>query len=188
MVFARAPLAGQVKTRLIPRLGAEGAAQLQRRLILGALRTAGAVGRVELHVTRRHSWLRRLGVVLRLQRGRDLGERMHHALSRRRFAVLIGSDAPALRPADLRQAVRWLRGGTDVVLAPAEDGGYALIAARRIDARVFAGIRWGTDEVLARTLDNLGRCGLRYRLLRTVWDVDRPDDLDRLPALRFASR
>jgi len=188
MVFARAPLAGQVKTRLIPRLGAEGAARLQRRLILGALRTAGAVGRVELHVTRRHSWLRRLGVALRLQRGRDLGERMHHALSRRRFAVLIGSDAPALRPADLRQAVRWLRGGTDVVLAPAEDGGYALIAARRIDARVFAGIRWGTDEVLARTLDNLGRCGLRYRLLRTVWDVDRPGDLDRLPALRFASR
>src|SRR4029079_1528498 len=166
MVFARAPLAGQVKTRLIPRLGAEGAAQLQRRLILGALRTAGAVGRVEMHVTRRHSWLRRLCLAVRSHRGRDLGERMHHALSRRRFAVLIGSDAPALRPADLRQAVRWLRGGTDVVLAPAEDGGYALIAARRIDARVFAGIRWGTDEVLARTLDNLGRCGLRYPLAR----------------------
>jgi len=191
-VFARAPVAGKVKTRLIPRLGAERAAQLQRRLILAALRTAAAVGPVELHVTHRHSWLRGLGVTLRLQRGGDLGERMHHALrgrvSGRRFAVLIGSDAPALRPADLRQALRWLRGGTDVVLAPAEDGGYALIAARRIDARVFAGIRWGTDEVLARTLDNLRQCGLSYRLLRTVWDVDRPDDVDRLPPLRLASR
>ena len=188
IVFARAPVAGQVKTRLIPRLGAQGAARLQRRLIHAALRTAGAVGRVELHVTRPHSWLRGLGVPLRLQRGRDLGERMYHALRGWRRTVLIGSDAPALRAADLRRALRLLRGGTDVVLAPAEDGGYALIAARRIDARVFAGIRWGTDEVLARTLDNLRRCGLSHRLLRTVWDVDRPADFDRLRTLRFALR
>lgn len=188
IVFARAPLAGQVKTRLIPRLGAEGAARLQRRLIRAAVRTARAVAPVELHVTRAHSWLRGLGVPLRLQRGRDLGERMYHALCRRPRAVLIGSDAPALRPADLCRALRWLRGGTDVVLAPAEDGGYALIAARRIDARVFEGVRWGTDDVLARTLDNLRRCGARYRLLRTVWDVDRPEDLDRLRSLCFALR
>lgn len=188
IVFARAPVAGQVKTRLIPRLGAEGAARLQRRLIRAALRTARAVGPVELHVTRAHSWLRGLGVPLRLQRGRDLGERMYHALRGQRATVLIGSDAPALRAADLRRALRLLHGGADVVLAPAEDGGYALIAARRIDARVFAGIRWGTDEVLARTLDNLRRCGLSHRLLRTVWDVDRPTDFDRLRTLRFALR
>ena len=188
IVFARAPVAGQVKTRLIPRLGAEGAARLQRRLIRAALRTARAVGPVELHVTRAHSWLRGLGVPLRLQRGRDLGERMYHALRGQRATVLIGSDAPALRAADLRRALRLLHGGADVVLAPAEDGGYALIAARRIVARVFAGIRWGTDEVLARTLDNLHRCGLSHRLLRTVWDVDRPADFDRLRTLRFALR
>jgi len=187
IVFARAPVAGEVKTRLIPRLGEEGAARLQRRLIRAALRTARAVAPVELHVTRRHSWLRTLGVPIRLQRGRDLGERMYHALRRRR-AVLVGSDAPALRPADLRRALRLLRSGTDVVLAPAEDGGYALIAARRIDVRVFDGVRWGGDSVLARTLDNLRRAGLRYRLLRTVWDVDRPADIDRLGTLRFAWR
>ena len=188
IIFARAPVAGQVKTRLIPRLGADGAARLQRRLIRAALRTARAVAPVELHPTRPHSWLRGLGVPLRMQRGRDLGERMYRALRRRRFAVLIGADAPALRSSDLRRALRWLRGGTDVVLAPAEDGGYALIAARRIHAGVFNGIRWGADDVLARTLDNLRRCGLRYRLLRTVWDVDRPIDIDRLPTLRFALR
>jgi rSAM/selenodomain-associated transferase 1 len=188
IVFARAPVAGQVKTRLIPRLGPEGAARLQRRLIRAALRTARAVGRVELHVTRPHSWLHGLGVPLRLQRGRDLGERMYHALRGHYPTVLIGSDAPALRAADLRRALRLLHGGTDVVLAPAEDGGYALIAARRIDARVFAGIRWGTNDVLARTLDNLRRCGLSYRLLRTVWDVDRPADFNRLRTLRFALR
>jgi rSAM/selenodomain-associated transferase 1 len=193
IVFARAPVAGYVKTRLIPRLGAQGAARLQRRLIRAALRTARAAGPVELHVTRPHSWLRGLGVPLRLQRGRDLGERMYHALHAQRFTVLVGTDAPALRAADLRRALRWLRGGIDVVLAPAEDGGYALIGARRIDARVFEGIRWGADDVLARTLDNLRRCGLRYRLLRTVWDVDRPQDIDRLQShwfrtARFALR
>ena len=188
IVFARAPVAGQVKTRLIPRLGPAGAARLQRRLIRAAVRMARTVAPTEVHITRMHSWLRTLGVPLRLQRGRDLGERMYHALRRQNFAILIGSDAPALRPADLRRAARWLRGGTDVVLAPAEDGGYALIAARRIEPEVFAGIRWGADDVLARTLDNLRRCGLRYRLLRSVWDVDRPEDIDRLRTARFALR
>ena len=143
VVFARAPVAGRVKTRLVPRLGAEGAARLQRRLIRHAVRTAKAVGPTELHVTRANAWLRTLRVPQRLQRGRDLGERMYRALRQKRHVVLIGSDAPALRPADLRRALRWIRASTDVVLAPAEDGGYALIASRRIDRRVFAGIRWG---------------------------------------------
>jgi rSAM/selenodomain-associated transferase 1 len=175
-----------VKTRLIPRLGAEGAARLQRRLIRVALRTAQAVGPVELHATRTHSWLRTLGVPLRRQRGRDLGERMHHALKHRR-AVLIGADAPELRPADLHRALRFLQGGSDVVLAPAEDGGYALIAARRIDARIFDGVRWGGADVLAQTLLKISKCGLRYRLLRTVRDVDRPEDVERIRWLRSSS-
>ncbi len=186
IVFARAPVAGAVKTRLIPRLGAEGAARLQRRLIRAALETARAFGEVELHATRPHAWLRTLGVPLRRQRGRDLGERMHFAL-KRRTAILIGADAPELRPADLRCALRWLQGGTDVVLAPAEDGGYALIGARRIDARIFDGVRWGGADVLQQTLQNISKAGLRYRLLRTVWDVDRPQDVARIRWLRSSS-
>ena len=186
LVFARAPLAGAVKTRLVPRLGAEGAARLQRRLTRAAVRTAQAVGTVELHVTRSHAWLRSLGVPIRLQRGADLGERMFHALRRRPHAVLIGSDAPELGARDLRRAARLVR-GTDVVLAPAEDGGYALIAARRLDARIFEEVRWGSPQVLTQTIRNLERCGLRYRLLRTVWDVDRPEDVDRIRWLRSSS-
>jgi uncharacterized protein len=186
IVFARAPVAGAVKTRLIPRLGPEGAARLQRRLIRVALRTAHAVAPVELHVTRMHSWLRTLGVPLRRQRGRDLGERMHRALKHRR-AILIGADAPELRPADLHRALRLLKGGADVVLAPAEDGGYALIAARRIDARIFDGVRWGGADVLSQTLLKISKVGLRYRLLRTVWDVDRPEDVARIRWLRSSS-
>jgi rSAM/selenodomain-associated transferase 1 len=191
IVFARAPLAGAVKTRLVPRLGAERAARLQERLIRSALRTAAGCGHVQLHVTRGHAWFRTLGAPVRMQRGADLGERMHHALRvalrRHRTVVLIGNDAPSLRATDLGQAVRWLRGGVDIVLAPAEDGGYALIAARRIDARVLEGIRWGGPDVLAATRRNIARAGLRYRLLRTVWDVDRPEDLERLRSLRFSS-
>lgn len=191
IVFARAPVAGAVKTRLVPRLGEEGAARLQRRLIRSALRTVSAVGDAELHTTRNHAWLRALGVPLRMQRGADLGARMYRALSvalrRHRAVVLIGSDAPELAPADIERALRWLRGTADVVLAPAEDGGYALIGARKIRESVFADTQWGGARVLEQARRNLERSGLRYRCLRTVWDVDRPQDLERLRSLRFSS-
>jgi len=190
IVFARAPLAGRVKTRLVPRLGAAGAARLQERLIRAALRTASGAP-AELQVTARHRFFGTLPVEVRPQRGRDLGERMHHALRgalrRHRSAVLIGADCPALTPADLHRAVRLLQGGADVVLAPAADGGYALIAARRISAAVFADVEWGSAQVLAQTMRNLERARLRHRLLRTVWDVDRPEDLERLRSPRFSS-
>ena len=192
IVFARAPLPGRAKTRLIPRLGAWGAARLQARLTERALRTALAsrCGPVELQCTPRtaHPFFRRQrGVALEKQRGRDLGERMHGALvtalRRHRYAILIGVDAPELRAADLRRALRLLRAGHDTVLAPAEDGGYALIACRRAPRPIFERIEWGGNEVFARTVQRLEQRGLRWRALRTVWDVDRPEDVERL-ALR----
>ncbi len=188
MVFARAPVPGKVKTRLIPRLGAWRAARLHQRLTCHAVRTAVAArcGPVELHATRRHRFFQTLNIPLKLQRGRDLGERMHYALAKARGpAIIIGADCPALRAADLRRAARWLRGGYDAVLAPAEDGGYALVALRRPKKEFFEGIAWGGPDVYAETLKRLG--GYRWRALRSVWDVDRPEDLDRLRALRFSS-
>ena len=189
IVFARAPIAGAVKTRLVPRLGAAGAARLQQRLIRSALRTAGAArcGPVELHLSGRHTLYPRA----KKQKGNDLGERMYHAmrvaLERYSAVILIGTDSPELRPADLRRAARWLRGGADVVLAPAEDGGYALIAARRISPGIFQGIAWGSDSVYSATVKGIERARLEWRALRTVWDVDRPADLERLRSLRFSS-
>jgi glycosyltransferase A (GT-A) superfamily protein (DUF2064 family) len=121
----------------------------------------------------------------RLQRGRDLGERMHHALSRNPGAILIGTDCPELTAADLRRAARLLRGGAEVVIAPAEDGGYALIGARRVRVEIFRDIAWGTSSVYDETVKRL--TGYRWRALRQVWDVDRPEDLARLRSLRFAS-
>lgn len=180
LVFSRDPVPGRVKTRLVPRLGAWRAARLHRRLTQHALLTAraAACGPVALRLT--HA-----------QRGRDLGERMHHALSRalrrHRAAIIIGSDCPALRPAHIRRAARWLAGGADVVLGPAEDGGYVLIGARRVSPRIFAGIDWGTGSVYARTVEKLSALGYRWRALEPLWDVDRPQDLERLRSLRFGA-
>ena len=187
IVFARAPVPGEAKTRLIPRLGEWGAARLHERLTRHAVRTALAAdcGRVEIHGTRPHSFFDRLGVPFRLQRGRDLGERMHHALAQNPGAILIGTDCPALSVADLQRAARLLRAGYEAVLAPAEDGGYALIALRRVAPDTFRNIAWGTSSVFAETVKRLR--GRRWRALRTVWDVDRPEDLARLRSLRFAS-
>jgi len=197
LVFARAPLPGRAKTRLAPRLGAWGAARLQARLTRRALATAVAArcGDVELHGTPRARngffllCARRTGAVLRAQRGADLGERMARAfrgaLRRRRAVLLIGSDCPELRPRDLRKALRLLRGGHAAVLAPAEDGGYALIGLARHRPGLFREIEWGGADVFARTARRLDALGLRWRALRMVWDVDRPADLDRLRALRW---
>ena len=180
LVFSRAPVPGRVKTRLVPHLGAWRAARLHRRLTRHALGTAraAACGPIDLYDTSR-------------QRGSDLGERMHHALARalrrHRAAIIIGADCPALRPRDLRRAARWLAGGCDVVIAPAEDGGYALIGAKRVSPLLFSGIAWGGPDVYESTMRKLVSLSYRWRALERVWDVDRPEDLERLRWLRFAS-
>lgn len=197
LVFARAPVPGRAKTRLAPRLGEWGAARLQARLTLHALRTAGVAncGPVELHGTPSvsHGFFklcsRRFHLSLKLQRGNDLGGRMQRslaqALRRHRAALLIGTDCPELGPRDLRRAARALAGGCDAVLAPAADGGYALIGLRRISPRLFEAVAWGGPDVYLRTAERLGALGWRWRALRTVRDVDRPGDLERLRSPRF---
>lgn len=187
IMFAKAPVPGAAKTRLVPALGEWGAARLHASLVRRAVRTALAAecGEVQLHGTRRHSFFGDLNVAFRLQQGADLGERMYHALSRNPGAILIGTDCPELSAADLRRAARWLNAGYDAVIAPAQDGGYALIGLRRARNEFFHGIAWGTSRVYAQTVERLA--AHRWRALRTVWDVDRPEDLERLRSLRFAS-
>ncbi len=178
IVFAREPRPGRVKTRLIPLLGAQGAARLHARLVERALATARAAGLGEVELC----WARR-------QRGADLGARMHHAFARglRRAGrvILIGSDCPVLRARDLRRAARWLAGGADAVFAPAEDGGYALIGLRRVSPRLFEGVQWGGAQVMAQTRARLAALGWRWRELPEVWDVDRPEDVARLRRARL---
>ncbi|MGH8648704.1 MAG: TIGR04282 family arsenosugar biosynthesis glycosyltransferase, partial [Burkholderiales bacterium] len=163
IVFARAPRQGSVKTRLIPLLGAEGAAALHARLVERTLETARAASfrRIELHGTPDindpffRSCAARPAVVLAAQAGGDLGARMlaafKSALAIHPRVLLLGSDCPALTARHLRQADRSLRDGADAVFVPCEDGGYALIGLRRVDARLFDSIVWGGENVMADT-------------------------------------
>ena len=104
------------------------------------------------------------------------------------YAVLIGSDCPALSRADLRAAARALRAGADAVLSPAADGGYALIGLRRVSRRLFDGIPWGGPQVMEQTRRRLKALRWRWRELRTLWDVDRPEDVARLRKSRLLAR
>ena len=192
LVFAKAPRPGAVKTRLIPRLGEEGAATLHVKLVEHALEMAraGSFGRVELHCDpdADDPYFRfcaaRYGVALRPQGPGDLGARMlaafERALAAHARVLLIGSDCAALTPSYLREADRALRDGAETVLAPCEDGGYALIGLRRFDPRLFEDIAWGGRNVMTATRARLAGLGWRWLELGTLWDVDRPEDYDRL--------
>ena len=190
-VFARAPVSGEVKTRLIPRLGADGAAGMQLALTQQAVTTAlaAAIGPVELWCSpdRSHptfSAFNDCGVLLRDQGGGDIGERMHRALANALgdgdLPVLIGSDCPSLTAKDLRDARQALARGADVAIVPAEDGGYVLIAARTCSRSLFEGVEWGTDRVMEQTRSRLRELGYCWTELASRWDVDRPEDYDRL--------
>jgi hypothetical protein len=193
IVFARAPTPGAVKTRLIPQLGADGAAKLHARLVKQTLATARAASfaRIELHGTPgiNDPFFRfcaeSFAVALQAQAGADLGARMlaafESALATHPRALLVGSDCPALAARHLHEADRALRDGTaDAVLVPCEDGGYALIGLKRVDAKLFEDIAWGSDRVMAETRVRLMQLGWRWRELETLWDVDRPEDYARL--------
>jgi rSAM/selenodomain-associated transferase 1 len=195
-VFAKAPVPGEVKTRLASRLGEDGAAQLHAVLVRRALETAvdAGVGAVELWCApdSRHPFFgecaREFGVELHEQRGADLGERMANAfdsaLRDNAALVLIGSDCPALTPNVLRDAAAGLAEHAAVV-APAEDGGYVLVGLARAVPGIFTGIAWGADQVMAETRRRLGETGVRWKELETLWDVDRPEDYARLERERL---
>ncbi len=188
IVFAKAPEPGRTKTRLVPALGDAGAARLHQVLIRRSIATALAanIGPVVLACApdTSHPFFaacaQELGVVLEAQGEGDLGERMSRAFDRHAPAVLIGTDAPALTPTHLREAGRALALGLDAALAPAEDGGYVLIALARAAPAVFADIAWGGPDVLAATRVRMGQADLVCTELPLLWDVDRPDDLVRL--------
>ena len=194
LVFAKAPVPGYAKTRLIPVLGAQGAADLQARLIRRTVALA-----VESRLARTHLWACGgtgfeffdafkcvLDNRVYLQTGSDLGARMQHAFERTlqdaELAVLIGTDCPALEAVHLEVACAALAEGSDVVLGPAEDGGYVLIGLRRSEPRVFQNIAWGTSAVLQQTRKQIHRLGLRSTELSVLWDLDEPRDLERLKA------
>lgn len=190
ILFTRYPVAGRVKTRLIPALGAEGAAALHRRLVLRTLRVAHAACEamnvaLEVRFDGAHEaalrhWLG-LGGLCRPQMGSDLGQRMARSFEDSfregsTATVIIGGDCPGLTPELLKDAFDRLS-AAPVVFGPANDGGYYLIGLNRMIPELFRGIAWGNPTVLAESLRILAPTGLAPVLLDSLDDLDRPEDL-----------
>ena len=186
-IFARAPVPGAAKTRLIPLLGAEGAALLHERLVLHAIASALAaeVGPVTLWCApdSSHPFFAQTGVAQADQQGADLGARMLHAFQAAKGPLLlIGADCPAITPDDLRWCAQALLEGAHSVFLPAEDGGYGLVGAARPIPQIFGDMQWGAVDVMTQTRARLTDAGIPWREGRTIWDVDRPGDYARLMA------
>lgn len=190
IVMTRIPEAGRVKTRLIPGVGAEGAAAVHHALLERTLRTADLhqASRTDIGVDVRFTGNNeavdafRIGsAVWREQQGNNLGERMHLAISAAieevaRAVVVIGTDCPDISLEILDRAWNMLD-SHDLVLGPAEDGGYYLIAIKQPDARIFEGIAWGTEHVLRQTLDRCRALHKTVGLLPALGDIDEAENL-----------
>lgn len=191
MAFCKAPIPGQVKTRLIPLLTAEETAQLHCELTKKTIQTATQDQLCEVQVwcspSVDHPFFTSLAdsysVELRLQQGADLGERMHHAfcqaLAHFSSAIIIGCDCPSLTSDDLDQALVELTQGKYCVIAPAEDGGYVLIGLKQPQLGLFENMPWGTERVLELTRHRLQSLNIDHTELDTQWDLDTNDDLER---------
>jgi uncharacterized protein len=202
-VFCRAPVAGQVKTRLIARYGAQGSAAIYRQLVERTLATVEATCRssnatASLWVAgdAQHpaigDWARRFGLpVFRQVDVSDLGARMFDCLSRlsRQYAkaLLIGTDCPAFTVNHLLTATVQLSGESPWVFTPAEDGGYVLVGSAVASAAPFVDIEWSTPQVMAATRTALAQAGLRWSETSPLWDVDTPEDVERAIAARYIS-
>lgn len=200
-LFARAPVAGQTKTRLIPALGAEGAAALYQAFLedmlehldgsleTGSLETRAFETALSCAGNLEHPVLQRLaldhGLELRAQVAGGLGTRLSHALSRMAEShdggVVVGTDMPTLPRALVESGVLALE-RADVVLGPTSDGGYYLVGSRRPWPDLFDGVRFSGPHALADTVLAARRAGARVELLAPWYDIDEPEDLRLLRA------
>lgn len=192
IVFAKAPLAGFAKTRLIPVLGAEGAASLAKKLLIHTLRQAhnADMGPVELCVTpgaADPAWAAMAiphGVEWSDQGAGDLGERLARAASRTldqgEAVMLMGTDCPELDASRLRWAAAALN-QYDATMVPTADGGYALLGLNRFHPLLFQAMEWSTDAVAFNTLCRLGQLGWSVGRHALLHDIDEPADLKWLP-------
>ncbi len=195
-VMAKAPQAGFAKTRLIPLLGAAGAARAQRKFALDTLHTAHSFAPKGLTLWcaphGQHHFFRALrqakGIACQVQPEGDLGYKMQ-AIVAQHFAqpaatplLIMGTDCPVLSPGHLQHTAAALA-NHDVALIPAEDGGYVLIGLRRPVPEVFENITWSTPQVLQQTRQQLRLAGASWYELPALWDIDEPADWQRLVRL-----
>jgi len=195
LIFAKAPVPGRVKTRLSPALGSRSASDLHARLLLDTVARLATAGLAPLELwcapdPEQHPFpelANRYGLELHRQQGANLGERMlggaTDALRRSSGVILVGTDCPLLDGAYLERALTALE-RQDAVLGPAEDGGYVLLGLKGVVDALFRGIPWGGDQVATMTRERMEALRWKWMELPALWDVDRPEDLERLAARR----
>ena len=187
VIFTKVPLPGTVKTRLIPRLGAEGAASLHAALVEETLRrveTTDLPVLIALSGPLDHPWARALARrhALCAQGEGDLGDRLARHLCGTERRLALGTDCPLFEP---RLLARALHDPADVVFGPAEDGGYWTVVAggdRPDAAPIFREDPWSTQQTLSVSLHRAQAAGLTVGWLPPCYDIDDPADLDRLAA------
>jgi uncharacterized protein len=190
LIFARYPEPGQVKTRLIPAIGADAAALLYRQMVEHTLQQARAFQQsrfisIEIWFTGgstapMQAWLGQ-DLIYERQPPGDLGDRLSYALQTtfnkgNTAAVVIGTDCPELNPTILAESFSALH-QNDLVLGPAKDGGYYLIGLQRLIRELFVGISWSTAEVFEQTDKIAENLNLIRAYLTPLSDVDVPPDL-----------
>ncbi|MCZ6829395.1 MAG: TIGR04282 family arsenosugar biosynthesis glycosyltransferase [Gammaproteobacteria bacterium] len=190
--FAKSAVPGSVKTRLVPPLTTQQAADLHTSMVVHTCATlcGAGLGEVQLWLSGEQQQpllqsCREVGNFSQRQQCRgDLGKKLAHAvqagLSHSERVIVVGSDAPAIDAAYLHAADRALD-TTDVVLGPAWDGGYVLLGLKRFARHLFMGIEWGTDSVLEDTLQRVEELAWSCSLLAELRDIDRPEDLRFVP-------
>lgn len=191
-LMARAPQPGRAKTRLVPALGATGAAKLHAALTrhaLGEIARSGLPATLWCEPAAEHPFFAAcaadFGVALRDQPHGDLGARMLGIFERAGGPLLLmGSDIPAIDAALLRTCAQALERAPAVFL-PTVDGGYGLVGLVRPHADIFVDVPWGTDGVMRITRQRLARIGVAWSEPAEIWDVDTPGDLERLAAAGF---
>jgi len=199
LIFAKAPVAGQCKSRLAAGIGDQAAAEVQEELIQHCLSEVCTrpLCPTELWCAPdcEHPLFQSLAAEFSLalfqQQGRELGQRMFHALSQQQVqaqaTIIIGTDCPVLCRDDIESALLALNQNNDVVLGPAEDGGYVLIGLKQAEHRLFKDIDWGTADVYAQTVQACKSLGYRWHALKTLWDIDLEEDWHRYNRLKSIS-
>jgi len=184
IVFCKAAVAGLVKTRLMPQLSAEQAVDvhiaLTQRIL--SLLSKSQLCQVQLWCSpdTHHPFFihcaQQYDVSLHMQQGQDLGERMHHAISaaleNSSKVLLIGCDCPSLMVEDFKFAINALQNNNDIVLSPAEDGGYVMVGMTKPHHEILLNMTWGHDKVLSTSIQRAKQSGLNLIQTRQHWDID----------------
>lgn len=189
LVFSKAAVPGKVKTRLAKDIGDEAACEIHKLLVDRTLDTGS-----QSQFSDKELWCtpdlsdpflndvaEPYGFSMRVQDGADLGERMSNALTdalkTHLWAVLVGTDCPALTACDLDEVSQALASGTEVAIGPALDGGYYLIGLTEPVPELFSGVSWGQSSVLETTRHKVGQLGLSSKEFNEYRDIDYLKDI-----------